>query len=591
MDSIPRKFSGSKDGHKLYHESVSINSDHNVVERFMDPPFLPTKSHPYNSATVSGARLEEDSAEDRELSTAMLKYMGEILMEDELEDKNCMFQDCVALLAAEKSFYDVLGNRSPPQPPPNPPPYHVHLHSPDDASVLGCSSSSGNSNAAANNFVEFEMVELGQLEASRVPTPLVNHILQPNSELYDTVNTWIPFEENDAEADRRCSKHSALYTEEPDEPSDEMFDSALLPRDGEAGKKLHQNEQSKGSNGKAGRVKKKRNKGELATLLSFGQWISKMAHFFANSLEARLAGTGLQMYTALATKRTSVADVIKAYQLYVSACPFKRMSNRYANRVIAKLAEGATRLHIIDFGILYGFQWPCLIQFLSLRPGGPPKLRITGIDFPQSGFRPAERVEETGRRLANYFEDLEIDRDEVLVVNSIYRMKNLLDETVTDKCLKDAVLELIRRINPDIFIHGVLNGNFNTPFFFTRFREALFHFDALFDMLDASVPREDEGRMMFEREIYGKDIMNIIACEGSERIERPDIYKQWQARNERAGLRQLPLEQEILMKVRSIVKMDYHKDFVVEVDGGWMLHGWKGRVIYAISCWKPCHHL
>ncbi|CBI16110.3 unnamed protein product, partial [Vitis vinifera] len=500
MDSIPRKFSGSKNGQKLYHESVSINSDHNVVERFMDPPFLPTKSHPYNSATVSGARLEEDSAEDCELSIAMLKYMGEILMEDELEDKNCMFQDCVALLAAEKSFYD-----------------------------------------------------LGQLEASR--------------------------------------------------------------------KKLHQNEQSKGSNGKAGRVKKKHNKGELVDLNAlliqcaqavaaynqraandilklirqhsspFGNGSQRLAHFFANSLEARLAGTGLQMYTALATKRTSVADVIKAYQLYVSACPFKRMSNRYANRVIAKLAEGATRLHIIDFGVLYGFQWPCLIQFLSLRPGGPPKLRITGIDFPQPGFRPAERVEETGRRLANYCKRFKVPFEYKAIAQRWETIKVEDLEIDRDGCLKDAVLELIRRINPDIFIHGVLNGNFNTPFFFTRFREALFHFDALFDMLDASVPREDEGRMMFEREIYGKDIMNIIACEGSERIERPDIYKQWQARNERAGLRQLPLEQEILMKVRNIVKMDYHKDFVVEVDGGWMLHGWKGRVIYAISCWKPCHHL
>ena len=61
--------------------------------------------------------------------------------------------------------------------------------------------------------------------------------------------------------------------------------------------------------------------------------------------------------------------------------------------------ENETRLHIDDFGILYGFQWPSLIQQLSARPGGPPKLRITGIDLAEPGFRPAQRVEETRRRL------------------------------------------------------------------------------------------------------------------------------------------------------------------------------------------------
>ena len=56
----------------------------------------------------------------------------------------------------------------------------------------------------------------------------------------------------------------------------------------------------------------------------------------------------------------------------------------------------------MDFGILYGFQWPSLIQQLSNRPNGPPRLKITGIDFPQPGCNPEERIQETGRRLAEY---------------------------------------------------------------------------------------------------------------------------------------------------------------------------------------------
>ena len=46
----------------------------------------------------------------------MYKYIGDVLVEEDLEDKNCMLQDSVALLTARKSFYDVLGESFLPQP-------------------------------------------------------------------------------------------------------------------------------------------------------------------------------------------------------------------------------------------------------------------------------------------------------------------------------------------------------------------------------------------------------------------------------------------------------------------------------------------
>jgi hypothetical protein len=39
-------------------------------------------------------------------------------------------------------------------------------------------------------------------------------------------------------------------------------------------------------------------------------------------------------------------------------------------------------------------------------------------------------------------------------------------------------------------------------------------------------------------------------------------------------------------KVREQVKSSYHKDFLMDQDGQWMLQGWKGRILFAISCWK-----
>lgn len=217
-------------------------------------------------------------------------------------------------------------------------------------------------------------------------------------------------------------------------------------------------------------------------------------------------------------------------------------------------------------------------------------------------------MEETGRRLANYCErfnvpfeynaiaqkwetiqlkDLRIFReDEMVVVDCLYLFRYLLDETVMSSSPRDTVLNLIKRINPDVFIHGIINGSYNSPFFISRFREALYYFSAVFDMFEANAPREDQDRMVFEQEIYGKEVLNAIACEGVKRFERPETCKQWQVRNQRAGLRQVPLNGEIVKKVKAQVKLCYHKDFSVDEDGHWLLQGWKGRILSALSCWK-----
>ncbi|KAI4334539.1 hypothetical protein L6164_019220 [Bauhinia variegata] len=340
-----------------------------------------------------------------------------------------------------------------------------------------------------------------------------------------------------------------------------------------------------------------------------GDGTQRLAHFFANALEARLAGAGTQIFSALSSKRTSGADMVKAYQMHISACPFEKLAIVFANRTIASASKQAETLHIIDFGIRYGFKWPALIHRLSRRAGGSPKLRITGIELPQPGFRAGEGVQETGRRLALYCErfkvpfeynaivaqkweniqikDLKLKKNEFIAVNCLVRFENLLDETVVPNSPKDAVLNLIRRINPDIFVHAILNGCYNAPFFETRFREAFYHYSSLFDMLDTNVAVEDPARLMFEKEFWGREITNVIACEGLERVERPETYKQWQVRNMRAGFRQLPLDHSLVNVLRGKSRDDYHSDFILHEDGNWMLQGWKGRVLYASSSWIP----
>ncbi|CAL4985792.1 unnamed protein product [Urochloa decumbens] len=339
-----------------------------------------------------------------------------------------------------------------------------------------------------------------------------------------------------------------------------------------------------------------------------GDATQRLAHCFAEGLEARLAGTGSQVYQSLMAQRTSVVDFLKAYKLFTLACCFKKVKFMFSAKTICNAVAGRSKLHIVEYGVRHGFQYPGLLHMLSKREGGPPEVRVTAIDVPQPGFRPAHQIEETGRRLRNCArefhvpfkfdaiaaqwdtvraKDLNIDPDEVLVVNSECFFGSLMDESVLvdSPSPRDMVLNNIREMRPNVFIHSVVNGTFGAPFFLTRFREALFFYSAHFDMLDATIPRDNDERLLIERDLIGRSALNVIACEGADRVERPETYKQWLVRNHRAGLRQLPLDSEAVKVSRDKVKNYYHRDFLIDEDNRWLLLGWKGRVLYAISSW------
>ncbi|KAK1272095.1 Scarecrow-like protein 9 [Acorus gramineus] len=662
------RFDGSFSDHENEAKVFQLVDTHPNIN-YTDLPLVSPNPNFNDPLPVPTTSLRPESPEENLVfSDIALNYISNILMEEDMEDKISYVDP--ALEAAEKPFYDILGEKYPPSPDWTPSvcsgthdsssgvsgldyeyPIHQIQNLPFDyssSSLFGSLSSGG--------VVDSQPIwqyKRGVEEASK--------FLPGGTDLVVEVNRVVEVEEGreylgngssrvrknrhseDGEFESgRSNKQSAVFFTEEIVRTPMLDDVLLCSKAVSDLRATLQSEVSKnsqgGSNGgKSSRGKKQAKKEvvDLRTMLIHcAQAVAaddhrnaiellkqirkhsspdkdgtqRLASCFADGLEARLAGTGSEIYHSLVAKRTKVTDILKAYHLYMAACPFKLVSYFVSNQTIMSVAKKSSRLHIVDFGIYYGFQWPCLLQGLSKRPGGPPKLRITGIDFPQPGFRPAERIEETGRRLADYarsfnipfeynsiaakwedinVEDLKIDRDEVLVFNSLYRLQSLADETVIVDSPRNAVLSTIRKANPDLFIHGIVNGTYSSPFFVTRFREALFNFSSMFDMLESNVPQEHPERLLIERNIIGKQAMNVIACEGPEREERPETYKQWQVRVLRAGFTQLPLNTCIVKKAKETVKASYHKDFMIDEDGGWLLQGWKGRIMFATSTWRP----
>lgn len=346
----------------------------------------------------------------------------------------------------------------------------------------------------------------------------------------------------------------------------------------------------------------------------YGSGAERLAYYFAEAMDARFSGTGWPLYLGHLRRRPSSAEILRATYLYMASCPFVKAYHYFINQSILNVAKRASKVHILELQV-DGFQYPSLFKALADRPGGPPEVHVIGLNFPHYSMLPVqadvvlEAVQKTGRQLADYAascglpfqftpwagirEDLCMQdlvspyrsADEVLVILSTSLLRYVMDETLDSSVLRSKLLKQGRDINPDVYVQGIVTGSYSTPFFTRRFREALFHFESVFDMLDNFIDRDKTDRLVFESEILGKAILHIVACEGTEVIERIDKYKHWQAVTEEVGFQQLPLDEEIKNNVQLMLKT-WHKEYTVGEDSQYLLMGWKGRMLHGMSTWK-----
>ncbi|CAH9094280.1 unnamed protein product [Cuscuta europaea] len=560
-------------------------------------------------------------------SDPVIKYINQILLEEDIdENSHSMFYDPVALRAAENSFYEAL-HESPSLPSQKPLFHNNGADTTTESTIGSFNTYQIVGPEESKSYLDSGPPDLSFKSSSRTKSDSLNTYSSRRYKHNHPRECGLEEEDDDEE---RNSKYSAVYNVEVE--LSEMFDKVLICTDNvivggrgimkqKGERESHSKKQSPTSEvidlgallnncaqsiacfdntAAKEQLKKIRQHSSLA-----GDAVQRMAHAFANAFEARLNGTGPQLSIPFGSFKMTSCGLLRSHFI---SWPVMRISYFVWNTMICEIASKGTSLHVIDFGISFGLQWPTLIRDLSRRPGGPPKLRITGVELPQPGFRPEQLVEETGCRLAKYCEhfgvpfeynaitsknwekikidDLKLVRGEVVAVNCAYRWKSLMDETVGLDNPRVAFLNLIREVTPQIFVQSVLSGSHGCPFFLTRFREALSFYSTIYDLYDSTLPCDDD-RFCFEQEVLAPEIMNIIACEGVERFERPQTYKQWQSRNIKVGFKPMPMKSGLLKKLRGKVKEGYHKEFVLDEDGHWILQGWKGRIICAIACWVP----
>lgn len=107
-----------------------------------------------------------------------------------------------------------------------------------------------------------------------------------------------------------------------------------------------------------------------------GDVTQRLAQCFVKGLEARLVGMGSQLWQLLKAESLSITEFLKAQKLYMAACCLNKVVFNFSTMTIMQALVGKRRLHILDYGMSYGFQWAALLRLLARREGGPPEVKI-----------------------------------------------------------------------------------------------------------------------------------------------------------------------------------------------------------------------
>ncbi|KAK6252262.1 hypothetical protein QUC31_013982 [Theobroma cacao] len=321
----------------------------------------------------------------------------------------------------------------------------------------------------------------------------------------------------------------------------------------------------------------------------------KVATYFAEALARRI----YRLYPQNPLDH-SLSDVLHMH--FYETCPYLKFAHFTANQAILEAFEGKKRVHVIDFSMNQGMQWPALMQALALRGGGPPTFRLTGIGPPSHDN--SDHLQEVGWKLAQLAEtihvefeyrgfvansladldasmlDLRPSEGEAVAVNSVFELHKLLARPGAI----DKVLSVVKQMKPKIVTIVEQEANHNGPVFLDRFTESLHYYSTLFDSLEGSVSSQDKVMS----EVYlGKQICNVVACEGVDRVERHEKLAHWRNRLGTAGFASVHLGSNAFKQASMLLALFAGGDgYGVEENNGCLMLGWHSRPLIATSAWK-----
>lgn len=135
-----------------------------------------------------------------------------------------------------------------------------------------------------------------------------------------------------------------------------------------------------------------------------GEPLQRLGAYLLEGLRARLLSSGSIICKKLKCNEPTSSELMSHMHVLYQICPYYKFAYMSANVVIGEAIENENRIHIMDFQIAQGSQWVSFIEAISRRPGGPPYIRITGVDDSQSAHARGGGLQLVGQRLAEVAE-------------------------------------------------------------------------------------------------------------------------------------------------------------------------------------------
>ncbi|KAF1002197.1 GRAS family protein RAM1-like [Apium graveolens] len=344
-----------------------------------------------------------------------------------------------------------------------------------------------------------------------------------------------------------------------------------------------------------------------------GDSVQRVATYFADALVARLLTRKSPFYNMIVKEPTAEEEFSAFTELY-TVSPYYQFAHFTANQAIIEAFEKEERfnnrvLHVIDFDVSYGFQWPSLIQSLADKAASSNRisLRITAFG------RRLEELQETETRLVCFakgirnivfefqgllrgssnFSNVKRKNNETVAVNLVFHLNTLTSVSKISDTLKS-----VHFLNPAIVILVEQEASRNPRSFLAQFMESLHFFAAMFDSLDDCLPLDSEGRLRIEKNHLGREIKRFMNYEKdtSNCIEY-ERMKTWKERMEGHGFRGVKLSSRSVMQAKLLLKMrsQYCPVQCDGENGGFRVFerdestaislGWQDRFLLTASAW------
>ncbi|XP_075499646.1 scarecrow-like protein 3 [Primulina tabacum] len=352
-----------------------------------------------------------------------------------------------------------------------------------------------------------------------------------------------------------------------------------------------------------------------------GDSMQRLAVRFASALAVRLVKRWPGLYKSLNINGAASAscDIVRAREIFERTFPCIEFAYAVINRVLFQAMSREHVIHVIDLGSGNPKLWVAFIRGLHELSDefdhGPPHLKITciGKDKEAQERLRAVLVKEAEVLSMPFqfnpvmvdirdlkMDMLKIEPGEALALISILSLHVLLAEDdrveshfglskndqIKDTKRLNEFLEMVKSMSPKVVLLVEQESNHNSNRLVDRFVEGLHYYSAIFDSIDVAFggfSRKDRTTL---EEMFGKEIENIVSCEGMEREERHERFRQWAVRFGKVGIRPIRLWSENMDEALKVVEDYGPSGFKVISEKGSLMICWHDRPIYAVSSWN-----